>query len=82
MDALIELFSDVQAVLYETVLQPIAFAMGLGNRLEDVFSATGWLLVGLLQIAVMLLIISPLQRWHPAETQTDKPAIRTDVITP
>jgi len=59
MDALIELFSDVQAVLYETVLQPMAFAMGLGNRLEDVFSATGWLLVGLLQIAVMLLIISP-----------------------
>ena len=80
MDALIELFSDVQAVLYETVLQPIAFAMGLGNRLEDVFSATGWLLVGLLQIAVMLLIISPLQRWRPAETQTDRPAIRTDVI--
>jgi sterol desaturase/sphingolipid hydroxylase (fatty acid hydroxylase superfamily) len=80
MDALIDLFANTQAALYEGVMQPIAFAMGLGSRLEDVFDATGWLLIGLLQIAVMLAVIGPLQRWHPVEPVTDRLAVRTDVI--
>ena len=80
MDALIDLFANTQAALYEDVMQPIAFAVGLGNRLEDVFDGTGWLLVGLLQIAVMLLVIGPLQRWRPVEAVTDKRAVYTDVI--
>ena len=80
MDALIDLFANTQAALYEGVMQPIAFAMGLGSRLEDVFDATGWLLIGLLQIAVMLAVIGPLQRWRPVEPVTDRLAVRTDVI--
>ena len=80
MDALIDLFANTQAALYEGVMQPIAFAMGLGSRLEDVFDATGWLLIGLLQIAVMLAVIGPLQRWRPVEPLTDRLAVRTDVI--
>ena len=80
MDFLIDLFANTQAVLYERVMQPMAFAMGLGSRLEDVFNATGWLLVGLLQLAVMLAVIGPLQRWRPVEPVTDRAAIRTDVI--
>jgi sterol desaturase/sphingolipid hydroxylase (fatty acid hydroxylase superfamily) len=54
--------------------------MGLGSRLEDVFDATGWLMIGVLQIAVMLAIIGPLQRWRPAEPVTDRWAVRTDVL--
>jgi len=80
MDALIDLFANTQAALYERVMQPMAFAMGLGSRLEDVFDATGWLLIGLLQITVMLVVIGPLQRWRPVEPVTDRLAIRTDVI--
>ena len=66
MDALIDLFASTQAALYEGVMQPMAFALGLGNRLEDVFNGTGWLLVGLIQIVVMVAVIGPLQRWRPA----------------
>ena len=80
MDFLIDLFANTQAALYEQVMQPMAFAMGLGSRLEDVFDATGWLLIGLLQIAVMLAVIGPLQRWRPVEPVTDRLAVRTDVI--
>jgi sterol desaturase/sphingolipid hydroxylase (fatty acid hydroxylase superfamily) len=80
MDTLIDIFANTQAALYEGVMQPIAFALGLGNRLEDVFNGTGWLLVGLIQIAVMLVVIGPLQRWRPVEAVTDTRAIRTDVI--
>ena len=80
MDALIDLFANAQAALYEGMMQPMAFALGLGNRLEDVFDGTGWLLVGVIQIAVMLLVIGPLQRWRPVEPVTDKRAVCTDVI--
>ena len=45
----------------------VMFAIGLGDLLEDAFDATGWLLVGLIQIAVLLAVIGPLQRWRPVE---------------
>ncbi len=80
MDTLIDGFANVQAALYENWLQPLAFALGLGSRLEDVFNGTGWLLVGLIQLAVMLLVIEPLQRWRPVEPVVNPQAVRTDVI--
>ena len=80
MDALIDLFATAQEGLFETVFQPLAFAWGLAGRLENVYDATGWLLIGLLQIAVMLAVIGPLQRWHPAEVITDTSAVQTDVL--
>ena len=73
-------FDTAQQWLFESVLQPVMFALGLGNVLEDAYTATGWLLVGLVQIAVLIAIIGPLQRWRPAEPVTDRPAIRIDVL--
>ena len=80
MDTLAELFSQMQLWLFESVVQPLMFAMALGNRLEEGFAATGWLLVGCLQLLVMLLVIGPLQKWRPVEVVTDRVAVRVDVI--
>lgn len=80
MEPLTDLFGTAQQWLFEAVVQPMVFALGLGGWLEDAFVATGWLLVGLLQIAAMLLLIAPLQRLRPVEPVTDRPAIRTDVL--
>ncbi|MET3513322.1 sterol desaturase/sphingolipid hydroxylase (fatty acid hydroxylase superfamily) [Pseudacidovorax sp. 1753] len=73
-------FGLMQQWLFETVVQPVMFAAGMGNLLEDGFDATGWLLVGLLEIAVMLAIFAPLQRWRPVEPLRDRRAVRVDVI--
>lgn len=80
MNYLQQAFDAAQQGLFESVVQPTMFAVGLGHLLEDGYAATGWLLVGLVQIAVMLAIIGPLQRWRPAEPVTDRAAIRTDVF--
>jgi len=80
MDALIDLFASTQEAWFEAVFQPMAFASGLASRLEDVYDATGWLLIGLLQIAVMLAVIGPLQRWRPVEPIADNVSVRTDVF--
>lgn len=84
MDTLIALlvnaFSQMQQWLFEQLIAPLMFHIGLGNRLEDGYLGTGWLLVGLIQIALMLLVIAPLQRWRPVEPVTDKAAVRTDIL--
>jgi sterol desaturase/sphingolipid hydroxylase (fatty acid hydroxylase superfamily) len=78
--ALTDAFGQTQQWLFETVVQPLCFALGLGGRLEEAFAGTGWLLVGLLQIMVMVLVIAPLQRRWPVEPLRDGAAVRTDVI--
>ncbi|HEY8360008.1 MAG TPA: sterol desaturase family protein [Ramlibacter sp.] len=75
-----ELFAWAQQGLFESAVQPIMFSFGLGHLLEDGFVATGWLLVGLIQIVILLAIIGPLQRWRPVEPMVDVAGIRTDVL--
>jgi sterol desaturase/sphingolipid hydroxylase (fatty acid hydroxylase superfamily) len=76
----IELFDTAQQWLFEQAVQPLLFAAGMGQFLEDGFRATGWLLVGVLQIAVMLTVFAALERWRPVEPVTDRAAVRVDVI--
>ncbi|MET0210763.1 MAG: sterol desaturase family protein [Burkholderiaceae bacterium] len=80
MDWFTDLFGQAQQALFEGVVQPIVFHLGYGNLLEDAFDATGWLLVGVIQIVIMLAVIGSLQRWRPAEPVKDRGAIRVDVL--
>ena len=73
-------FSSVQQWLFETLVQPAMFALGLGSLLEDGFTATMWLMLGVLQILLLIIVVGPLQRWRPVDTITDRATIRTDVI--
>ena len=73
-------FSAVQQKFYESLVQPLMFWAGLGNLLEDGYDATGWLLVGLLQLVLLVVVIAPLQRWRPVEPVTDQATIRTDML--
>ncbi len=80
LDSLTSLFSNAQQWLFEVAVQPMLFLFGMGNVLEDGYEATAWLLVGLIQIAVLVAVIGPLQRWRPVEPITDRPGIRTDIV--
>ena len=80
MQELLDLFGRVQQALFEGVVQPLVFALGAGNLLEDAFQATGWLLVGLVQIALLLTVFGTLERWRPVEAVTDRRAVRVDVL--
>ena len=73
-------FSAVQQWLFEAVVQPALFALGLANFLEDAFLGTAWFLVGVIQILVLLAVFGPLQRWRPVEPVRDRATIRTDML--
>ena len=80
MDFWLDLFSNTQQALFESLVQPAMFAIGMGNLLVDGYIATGWLLVGLIQLLVLLAIIGPLQRWRPVEPISDQATVRTDML--
>jgi sterol desaturase/sphingolipid hydroxylase (fatty acid hydroxylase superfamily) len=77
---LTDMFSALQGWFFEAVVQPLVFAVGLGGWTEDAFDATGWLLVGVIQVVVLVALIGPLQRWRSVEPVTDRHAIRIDVL--
>ena len=76
MDTLTDLFALAQQWLFETVVQPLALLAGQANILEKAYEGTGWLLVGLIQITLMLVLIGPMQRLWPAEVQHDRGLLR------
>jgi len=80
IETLSDAFAWAQQWLFETLVQPLVFGVGLGGYLEDAFDATGWLLVGLVQIAVIVVFIGALERWRPVEAVHDRQAVRVDVI--
>ncbi len=80
LDYLVNLFAQAQQWLFEAAVQPLMFHLGMGAVLEDGFEGTGWLLVGLLQITVIVCVLVPLQRARPVEAITDKATIRTDIL--
>ena len=79
-ERLTDLFATLQMLLFESVVQPLAFYLGAGNLLDVAFEGTGWLLVGLLQIVFMVCVIAPLEKWRPVEAVVSPKAIQVDVI--
>ena len=80
MDWFSDTFNHWQQALFEFVVQPLMLATGQAGLLEVGYEATAWLLVGLLQIAFLLVAIGPLQRWRPVDKVTDRATIRTDIL--
>jgi sterol desaturase/sphingolipid hydroxylase (fatty acid hydroxylase superfamily) len=80
METLIELFGHLQQAVFEALTQPVLFAVGLGNLLEEAYAATGWFLLGCMQILIMATAIRALERWRPVEPLTDAHAVRVDIL--
>ena len=80
VDTFVDTFATAQQWLFEAVIQPLMFEFGLASVLEDGYGATGWLLVGLLQLLALIAVVGPLQRWRPVEPITDGATVRTDMV--
>ncbi|ANA34599.1 sterol desaturase family protein [Ralstonia mannitolilytica] len=79
-DWIADTFTQAQDLLFQHVVMPLTYAIGLGGYVEDAYPGTEWLLMGLVQIAVLLLVFRPLERWRPVEPMHDRKAVRADVI--
>jgi sterol desaturase/sphingolipid hydroxylase (fatty acid hydroxylase superfamily) len=80
LNPLLDAFATAQQWVQEALFQPLLFALGFANALEDGFAAAGWLLAGGLQLLVLVAVIGPLQRWRPVEPVRDHATVRTDIL--
>ena len=46
IDTLVDGFDAAQQALFEAIVRPLMFAVGLGHLLEDGYRASAWLLIG------------------------------------
>ncbi|PHK95332.1 fatty acid hydroxylase [Pseudoroseomonas rhizosphaerae] len=78
--ALEDLWFAGQGWLFETLVQPVLYALGLMEWAEDAFEWMDFALFGVLQVAVIYLVCRPLEAWKPVEPRTDARSIRTDIL--
>lgn len=80
LNFLTDLFGRAQQALFEGVVEPLLFHAGLAGVTEEAYDATGWVLVGLIELLVLLLVVRQLERRWPVETIEDRSAVRVDVL--
>jgi sterol desaturase/sphingolipid hydroxylase (fatty acid hydroxylase superfamily) len=80
IDWITNTFAVGQLWLFEALVQPLMLMAGHAGVLEEGFEGAGWLLVGLIQIAVIACVFVPLQRLMPVQAVTNRATIRTDML--
>ena len=77
---LIDLFSFVQGWLFEAVVQPLIFNLGMGEFTEEAFEGTEWFLVGVCEIALLFAVLRPLEALIPVHALSDRRARWIDFL--
>ena len=80
MDALIAIWAQAQDALFESVVQPLVFHLGMTTWLESAFDATEIFMVGALEVAVLAVVLGALEKCRPVEVWADRRPVRVDVI--
>lgn len=73
------LWAQAHAALFESVVQPAVFHLGLVSWLEASFDATEIFMIGAAEVAVLAVVLGALEKWRPVEVWADRRAVRVDV---
>jgi sterol desaturase/sphingolipid hydroxylase (fatty acid hydroxylase superfamily) len=79
VDALVALWAQAQAALFESVVQPAVFHLGLVSWLEAAFDATEIFMIGAAEIVVLAAVLGALEKWRPVEVWADRRPVRVDI---
>lgn len=80
MQFVTDLFVSAQGWLFDSLVQPVLFALGLGGFVEMGFEGIEFVLLGLIELAIAYTLMRPLEAWWPAERWDQRRAVRVDVI--
>lgn len=80
IDTIAQAFTAVQAWLFEHAVQPLLYTFGWMRFQETAYDATEWFLLGVVQIALLYVLLRPLEALVPAERWSDRRQTRVDVI--
>jgi sterol desaturase/sphingolipid hydroxylase (fatty acid hydroxylase superfamily) len=80
MRGLLELWIGVQNWIFETLVSPLLFEFGLMAWFEPAFNAIEFVMLGMVQIAVIALVMRFVERRLSKDSNTDKRLIGVDRI--
>jgi sterol desaturase/sphingolipid hydroxylase (fatty acid hydroxylase superfamily) len=80
LDRLSALIGTLQTWLFEQVVQPALFHLGLISLDEVAFGATEWFILGAIEVLVLYALLRPLEAWRPVERWPDRRGVGTDVV--
>ena len=67
MEFFTDLLVSTQGWLFDSLVQPLLFALGLGGFVEMGFEGVELVLLGLVELAIAYTMMRPLEAWWPAE---------------
>jgi sterol desaturase/sphingolipid hydroxylase (fatty acid hydroxylase superfamily) len=73
-------FGIVQGWLFQSVVEPFLFVTGLGEWTEDAYDGVEWFLAGLCELAVLFMVLRPLESLIPVQKIDDTRARWNDFI--
>ncbi len=79
-DAISDLYAAFTGWLFEAVLQPLMFALGLMDWADEAFHWLDFLVFGVFGVVVVYAICRPLEAWRPVERWEDRRPVLTDVV--
>ena len=80
MSTIVDIFTAIQAWLFERAIQPALYALGLTHYAEIGYDAVETLLLGMLQIGLLYCVLRPLEARFPVEHWSERAATRVDVL--
>lgn len=80
MNFLANLFVALQGWIFDTLIQPPLFALGLAEFAELAFDSVEFVIFGMLQLGVAYLLLRPLEAFWPVEQWPDRRAVRVDIL--
>ena len=80
LDTAADALAFVQQWLFESLIQPLIFQLGLMRWQEEAFDGLEWVIIGAIEVVLLAVVLGLLERRWPAEPVSDRRAIRVDVL--
>lgn len=74
-----DLYDQFTGWVFEHLLQPLMYAAGLMDWADEAFLWMDFFVFGLVQVAVVVAVCWPLERWRPVERWPSGGLVRTDI---
>lgn len=69
-DSFATAYATLQENCFRFIVEPVLFHLGLIAWAEDAYDGTEWLLLGIIQIAIIFLVLRTWEKRNPAEDQS------------
>jgi len=73
-------FANAQGWLFEAIVQPAVYALGLGAYAEESFEGLEWFMIGVCELVLLFIFLRPLEALIPVHAIRDKHARLNDLI--